>query len=62
MPVSNNPAYGQTKITETVGEGMYVSMDDNPAYGERKQLQEENDYEVVCDLADPSSQEPVDDN
>ena len=34
-------------------------MDENPAYGERKQLQQENEYEVICD---PSSQEPVYDN
>ena len=54
-----NPTYGHTKITEAVGEGMYVSMDENPAYGERKQLQQENEYEVICD---PSSQEPVYDN
>ena len=64
MPISNNPAYGQTKITEAVGEGMYVSMDENPAYGERKsreQLQQVNEYEL-CDLPSPSSQEPVYDN
>ena len=62
MPISNNPAYGQTKITEAVGEGMYVSMDENPAYGERKsreQLEQDHEYEVICDLANPSSQEPV---
>ena len=62
MPVSNNPAYGQTKIAEIVGEGMYVSIDENPAYGERKsreQLEQDNEYEKVCDLANPSSKEPV---
>ena len=34
---------------------MYVSMDDNPAYGERKsreQLQQDNGYEL-CDLPEP---------
>ena len=34
-------------------------MDENPAYGEKQQLQQENEYEVICD---PSSQEPVYDN
>ena len=67
MPITNNLAYGLTKITETVGEGMYVhvSMDENPAYGERKsreQLEQDHEYEVVCDMANPSSQEPVYDN
>ena len=64
MPISNNPAYGQTKIRETVGEGMYVSMDENPAYGEKKsreQLEQDNEYEL-CVLPGPSSQEPVYDN
>ena len=50
VTTSDNLAYGQTKVIEAVGEGMYESIDDNPPYGE----QLENEYEL-CDLSNPSS-------
>ena len=56
VPTNNNPVYGQT---QTMDEGMYMSVDDNPAYGERKlkEQRDNNEYEL-CDISSPSTQEP----
>ena len=46
---------------QTVDEGIYISIDDNPAYGKRELQEQDNGYEL-CDLPNSSTQEPVYDN
>ena len=53
------PPSSRSEVKSADSEGMYMSTEPNPAYGQSSvQGQEVNDYEL-CDIPSPQPQEPV---